>query len=314
MADFNVRSDSVNVEQIMEQIRARIREKRGVDYTEAEIRELANARLEKFIDPDKLRSNLLREFHRVRAEGDAPQSLDAVVDESVLFETHRGWLRALRQLLRPVLKLFLNTKALAALSAQAKAELGRKSRDQLTFEIIHNMVVEMTRLGIEVKNLTMRVESMQSRLEFNERRARALESVVVYKPAEPAPIETPSRPPMHEHRPPAEFRPRQESQPQPSSGGAPPQGGPQGQPGAEGAGRRRRRRRRGRRGGGAGMPGGQPGQPSQQPNPQPDQAAAAGHSMPHQSDHADDGPDEGPDVDDGHEDSGNGAGGDPELQ
>ena len=30
MADFNVRSDSVNVEQIMEQIRARIREKRGV--------------------------------------------------------------------------------------------------------------------------------------------------------------------------------------------------------------------------------------------------------------------------------------------
>ena len=34
MPDFNVRSDSVNVEQIMEQIRARISEKRGVDYTE----------------------------------------------------------------------------------------------------------------------------------------------------------------------------------------------------------------------------------------------------------------------------------------
>ena len=33
MPDFNIRSDSVNVEQIMEQIRARIREKRGVDYT-----------------------------------------------------------------------------------------------------------------------------------------------------------------------------------------------------------------------------------------------------------------------------------------
>ena len=41
MAEFNVRSDSVNVEQIMEQIRARIREKRGVDYTEAEIQQLA---------------------------------------------------------------------------------------------------------------------------------------------------------------------------------------------------------------------------------------------------------------------------------
>ena len=35
MPDFNVRSDSVNVEQIMEQIRVRIREKRGVDDTVA---------------------------------------------------------------------------------------------------------------------------------------------------------------------------------------------------------------------------------------------------------------------------------------
>src|SRR5882724_5093306 len=107
MADFTVRSDSVNVEQIMEQIRARIREKRGVDYTEAEIRDLAAVRLETFIDPDKLRSGLLREFHRVRAEGDAPEALDSVIDESVLFETHRGWLRALRTLLRPILRLFL---------------------------------------------------------------------------------------------------------------------------------------------------------------------------------------------------------------
>ena len=70
MAEFNVRSDSVNVEQIMEQIRTRIREKRGVDYTEAEIQQLAGARLETLIDPGKLHSNLLSEFHRVRAEGD----------------------------------------------------------------------------------------------------------------------------------------------------------------------------------------------------------------------------------------------------
>src|SRR5437016_6862847 len=99
MAEFTVRSDSVNVEQIMEQIRARIREKRGVDYTEAQIRELAAARLEHFIDPDKLHSNLLREFHRIRAEGDAPAALDVAIDESVLFETHRPWLRSLRKLL-----------------------------------------------------------------------------------------------------------------------------------------------------------------------------------------------------------------------
>ena len=39
---------------------------------------------------------------------------------------------------------------------------------------------------LEVKNLKMKVESLTSRLEFNERRARALEGVVVYKPLEGA--------------------------------------------------------------------------------------------------------------------------------
>src|SRR5207302_2358855 len=167
------------------------------------------------------RSNLLREFHRVRAEGDAPEALDAVVDESVLFETHRPWLRGLRKILRPILKLFLNTKALAALAAKSKAELTRKSRDQMTFEVIHNMVVEMTRLGIEVRNLAMRVESMQSRLEFNERRARALESAVVYKPSEPQVFAEPPGPPVQERRPAEEVRPQ-------PSGGPPPTGAPEG--------------------------------------------------------------------------------------
>jgi hypothetical protein len=310
MADFNVRSDSVNVEHIMEQIRARIREKRGVDYTEAQIQELATARLEQFIDPDKLRTSLLREFHRVRAEGDAPAALSEVVDESVLFETHRPWLRGLRKLLRPILKLFLNTKALAALAAQSKAELSRRSHDQLTFEIIHNMVVEMTRLGVEVKNLTMRVESMQSRLEFNERRARALEGVVVYKPSEPPPIEQAPRPAMHESRPPAEFRPRQDAPPPhapaavPSSGGAPAPGGPDG-PGQRS---RRRRRRRGRRGG-AGMPGGMPGPPW--PQNQPVQTSPESAAAPLQNEHVDEGPDDGPDSPD---DGGGGSDGDPTPQ
>src|SRR5678816_4303942 len=33
MADFNIRADSVDVQSVLEQIRARLREKRGVDYT-----------------------------------------------------------------------------------------------------------------------------------------------------------------------------------------------------------------------------------------------------------------------------------------
>ena len=275
MADFNVRSDSVNVEQIMEQIRARIREKRGVEYTEAQIQELATARLEKFIDPQNVRSDLLTEFHRVRTASDAPSPSEDVIDESVLFETHRPWLRSLRTLLRPILKLFLNTKALAALSLRAKAEVSRRSRDQLTFELLHNMVVEMTRLSLEVKNLTMRVESMQSRLEFNERRARALESVVVYKPSDTPAVENAPVAAISEAT--TDFRPRPESQPSAeqmqATGGAPTAApvSPEGLAHRS----RRRRRRRGRRGGGApptGMP--SSGVPQSQPS---DVAEPAAH-------------------------------------
>ncbi len=60
--------------------------------------------------------------------------------------------------------------------------MARAARDVLVYEVMHNLVVEITRASIEVKNMKMRVESIASRLEFNERRARALEAVVQYRP------------------------------------------------------------------------------------------------------------------------------------
>ena len=66
MSEFTIRSESVDVEQIMKQIRQRILEKRGADYTEDQIRELASVRLEKFLDPKNLRSDLLEQFRKSR--------------------------------------------------------------------------------------------------------------------------------------------------------------------------------------------------------------------------------------------------------
>jgi len=66
MSEFTIRSESVDVEQIMKQIRQRILEKRGADYTEDQIRELASVRLEKFLDPKSLRSDLLDQFRKSR--------------------------------------------------------------------------------------------------------------------------------------------------------------------------------------------------------------------------------------------------------
>jgi hypothetical protein len=255
MPDFNVRSDSVNVEQIMEQIRARIREKRGADYTEQQIQELAAVKLETFLDPRGVRSDLLEQFRRAQPPYSPPELPNYAFEDVTLFESHRLPLRLMRKILRPILKLFFNPNPLIqALNIQsrlntmyaereAKREAARHAFDQLHYEVMHNLVLETTRLGIEVKNLKMRVESLTSRLEFNERRARALESVVVYKPA-PAPevrVEPPpAREPRHEEPVPVN---REGPRPLP----------PGGQPQAEGPGQRsrRRRRRRGRRGGGA---------------------------------------------------------------
>src|SRR6267143_2992846 len=193
MADFNVRSDSVNVEHIMEQIRARISEKRGVDYTEQQIRELAAVKLEKFLDPRGVRSDLLDQFRKAQPAYEPPELPNFAFEDDTLFESHRGAVRWLRRLLMPILKLFFNPNPLIqALHIQsrlntmnadreARREAARRSMDQLYYELVHNLVLEITRLGIDVKNLKMRVESVSSRLEFNERRARALESAVVYK-------------------------------------------------------------------------------------------------------------------------------------
>ena len=258
MPDFNVRSDSVNVEQIMEQIRARIREKRGVDYTEQQIRELAAVKLEKFLDPRGVRSDLLDQFRHTQPD---PRP-NYAFEEETLFETHRAPIRWIRRLLRPVLKLLFNPNPLIqALHIQAQLNTMNAEREaarhSLYFEVTHNLVVETTRLGIEVKNLTMRLESLASRLEFNERRARALESVVAYKSEGEtegtAPAGAPPAAVTQAAVVPAPARPAivaREAQSQPGSA-----------PEGPGQRSRRRRRRRGRRGGApaVAMMGGSPG-------------------------------------------------------
>jgi hypothetical protein len=98
------------------------------------------------------------------------------------------------------LKLFFNPNPLiSALHIQselnahnAAANATRENLDALNYELVHNLVLETTRLSIEVKNLKMRVESMSSRLDFDERRARALEGVVQYRPGAVTPLQPPA--------------------------------------------------------------------------------------------------------------------------
>ena len=261
MSEFTIRSESVDVEQIMKQIRARILEKRGADYTEEQIRELASVRLEKFLEPKNLRSDLLEQFRKSRpAVNTEPPAITPpyTAEEADIYATHRGPLRLLRKLFSPLLKLMVNLNPLLHVihkqaefnvtllkrEARRKIEFDRSRAEwnSLYYEVLHNLVLETTRMGIEVQNLRMKVESLSSRLEFSERRVRALEGVVQYRPEA-----------VRERR---DEEDEPVAAPQGASGveGFVPAGG-QGQPGqGDGSGRRRRRRRRGRRGG-QGAPG-----------------------------------------------------------
>jgi hypothetical protein len=221
MSDFTVRSDSVDVEQIMRQVRSRIREKRGVDYTEDEIRELASVKLERFLDPKGVRSDLLEQYRKRREASTIARNF--AFEDSTIYDSSRPLLRGIRKLLNPFLKLFFNPNPMIeALHIQSKLNESYNQAESLYYELIHNLVVETTRLGIEVKNLKMRVESMSSRLDFDERRARALEGVVQYRPNAVAPLQPPAA----------------------STGGATAQAPGGGDPADR---RMRRRRRRGRR-------------------------------------------------------------------
>jgi hypothetical protein len=265
MSEFTIRSESVDVEQIMKQIRARILEKRGADYTEEQIRELATVRLEKFLEPRNLRSDLLEQFRKSRpAVATEPPTIEApyAFDDQTLFASHRAPLRIMRKLLMPILKLFFNPNVLnQILHTQAQFNvdlLKRESRRKIEFdrsraewnalyyEVLHNLVLETTRMGIEAQNLRMRVESLSSRLDFSERRVRALEGVVQYRPEV---VHAPIRRERDDDEPaaaPATVGSFEGFVPAGQQG--------QGQQGQGDGTRKRRRRRRGRRGG-AGLPG-----------------------------------------------------------
>ena len=246
MADSTVRSDSVSVERIMGQIRTRIAEKRGIDYTEDEVRRLATVKLESFLDPTKVRSDLVERYRRRRQAGsptaDSSQSADGErpppsydLEDMEIYGSSRGILgrviKLIRRLLNPILKLFFNPDPMVRVlhvqnqinaHTARQLEQGRREVDELCFELLDNLLVEMTRLSIDMKHYKMRLESVASRLDFDERRARALSGRgpdTVSAPA-PAAAATPA--------------------------GATEEGGKD-TSAATGTARRRRRRRRGRR-------------------------------------------------------------------
>ena len=240
--------DHVDVDQIMRDIRARISTRHGIDFTPQQIQELAARRLEAILEPRHAKPALLEQMRRAAGEPiemPAPSAeAESPFDEASLYESHRGFVRALRKLLNPILKIFFNPAPIAqALTAQTvrnnaaaqrESELYSKQAEwnALHFEIVQRLVTEIARTTLEMQSLVLRVEALDAKLDFSERRIRAMES---------AP--QPSRPLVRQND-----APPPDASPVSAAGPATPPPAAAGENGGDGA-RRRRRRRRGRRSG-----------------------------------------------------------------
>ena len=196
MSEFSARSDSVDVEKLMDKIRARIREKRGVDYTEAQIREVAAVKLEKFLDPTKVRSDLIMHYLGQRPSKDQrfqpPPPVYFFRDDDFHSSSpgilRRIVTRALR-VVNPVLRRVFAPKQRQIDAYHASQFAHRQELEALYFELFNNLVLNLTRAQIELNNQRMRLDAMSGRLDFHERRARMLEGVVQYRPGIHAPPE-----------------------------------------------------------------------------------------------------------------------------
>jgi hypothetical protein len=170
---FEIKGDDVNVDEIMRSIRKRIEEKRQTLYTDEEIRQIAEHRLDAVLDAHDFNSDFIADF---RAE---PVRWNYQFGPETLYRSSRGavgqMLERIRGWLKPIQKLFWNPNPMiSALSRQSDL-------NSYTIHLLHNMAVEMTKLNLEVQDLKNRVLQLQGRLELQVRREKTLEDMVVYR-------------------------------------------------------------------------------------------------------------------------------------
>jgi hypothetical protein len=169
---FEIHAEGVDVEQVMREIRASLEEKKKAGLlTDEEVREVGARPLRPVLQAHDLKSGLLAELL------EQPSRWNFTFDADTVYRSSRGGsgraLEAIRRLLRPVQKLFWNpTPMIAALSRQ-------KDVNAAYAHLLHNLVLEVTRLNLEVVDLKSRTLQLQGRLEFQARREKTLEALAL---------------------------------------------------------------------------------------------------------------------------------------
>jgi hypothetical protein len=170
---FEIEGKDVDVERIMRSIRQRIEEKRQGLYSDDEIREIAEHRLDAVLDAHEFNSDFIADFRS------QPGRWNFSFGPETLYRSSRGavgqLLESVRGLLKPIQKLFWNPNPMiAALSRQA-------SLNSYYVHVLHGLAVELTKLNLEVQDLRNRNLQLQGRLELLARREKTLEDMVVYR-------------------------------------------------------------------------------------------------------------------------------------
>ena len=241
--------DQTDVEQIIREIRSRVSQRHGVELSPQQIQDLAGRRLEAILDPRSINPTLFDQLRKGAAAPPDPLPRSADTEYTITDEAiYEGGavVRFFRRLLNPLMKLLFNPAPLiAALQTQTRinrdaaaraAELERRQTEwnALHYQILQRLVTEVSRTSIEMQSLGTRIESLATRVDFNDRRVRTLENT---------PAATRSQRPQEAAPAPAvqtESAPAVESAPSSAQASGP-------APAGDGQ-RRRRRRRRGRRG------------------------------------------------------------------
>src|SRR5512144_2442147 len=153
---FEIKAEGVDVARLRAEVERRVDERRGTLYTEEELRFIAERPLEGVVQPHEVRADLLEEFRRRDA------SWNYSFDARTLYRSSHGLagrvIEAARRLLGPVQKLFWNPNPMiAALSRQS--DLNR-----FYVHLLHNLVLEVSRLNLEAVELRSRNLHLAGRL------------------------------------------------------------------------------------------------------------------------------------------------------
>ncbi|HXY39976.1 MAG TPA: hypothetical protein VEQ10_09910 [Vicinamibacteria bacterium] len=167
---FEVKADGLDVQRLLADVYKRIAERKQGLYTDEELRYIAERPLLAVLTAQELRPELLLEFRARDSQWNF-----SFGREEIYRSSRGGLLPAVRRLLRPVQKLFWNpTPMISALSRQS--DLNR-----FYVHLLHNLVLELSRLNLELTEEKSRNLHLLGRLEALERREKTLEQMVVYR-------------------------------------------------------------------------------------------------------------------------------------